>query len=172
MILLIFLIIVCGVVLFWFLGRKPVLFKNILLSNITKFLKILLFRGYDRGFLVISVQKDRKPKRFIQIAKYIEDKNKTGLRLAFPHAEWSQPYFNKLKDRLIKEKIKFEIETTESKEVPEFIVVDILQDLNFAIRLINLILTKVFNVSEIEPLELYMINISPDEEIIGNIHQK
>lgn len=164
MILLLFIIIILIVLYF---GKKPKIHRNVSHKDLKKFLEVLLYRGYENGFMVIQVPIDRKFKRFIQFSKYIEDNKNVGLEFHYPLSEWSKSYYKKLKDILIKNQIKFEIETTGDEKIPEFLVIDVKKNLDMADRISKLVFREIYEIGEEVMIELYYHNISPREEKIG-----
>jgi hypothetical protein len=163
MIYLIFLIIiVLALSLFWVYGKKPYMHKNIALDDLKSFLEVLLFRGYDGGFISICIP-DRE--EFLQFSKYIISENSIGLQLDFPLAKWSKHYYDSLKKLLIDQGIKFETQTTSKEEIPEFLVVDIKQDLDFAQVLIKQIIQSIYKLNNVK-VNLHFENVSPRNEKI------
>jgi hypothetical protein len=152
---------------FLYFGNKPKIHKNISQDDLVKYLEVLLFRGYNKGFIIIRLPKDKKFKRFLQFRKYIEDKKKVGLQFAYPLSSWSKPYYEKLKAILKERKIKFEIEKTECEEVPEFIIIDLKKDLAMAVLLSRLIINQLYGLKSNDCVELYFENVSEEEEKIG-----
>lgn len=168
MIFLIIIIFIIAVLFaFWYLDRKPLILRKISQNDLNVHLRNLLNRGYDRGFMIIQIPQDKKFKRFIQFTKYIDSKKNVGLQLDYPLADWSMPYYEKLKLVLEKNKIEYGIEKTEEEGVPEFLVIDIEKDLKKAGIITKLILQEVYGLSDNDLVELYMVNVSPKEEKIG-----
>jgi hypothetical protein len=153
-------------IIFYF-GNKPKIHKKISQEDLKKFLEVLLYRGYENGFMVIQVPTDRKFKRFIQFSKYIVDNRNVGLEFNYPLSEWSQPYYKKLKDILIENRIKFEIENTGHEKIPEFLVIDVKQNLDMANKISKLVFNDLYEIGKEGMIELYYHNISPREEKIG-----
>jgi hypothetical protein len=153
--------------LFLYFVRKPVINKRISHDNLKKYLEVLFYRGFDGGFMVIRIPKDKKFKRFLQFSKYIGSKKKIGLQFDYPLAEWSKPYYGKLKEIFEQEGIEFQIEKTDQKGVSEFIVVDVGKDLDKAEKISRLALTGVYNQSPDDFVELYFVNVSEEDERIG-----
>jgi hypothetical protein len=164
-----FTILISIIIFIWAIlhfGNKPKIHRKIPQNNLKKYLEVLLNRGYDRSFIIIQVPWDKKFKRFLQYTKYIGDNN-VGLEFDYPLAEWSKPYYDKLKSILQKSHIGFEIEKTDQKEVPEFLVIDIKKDLEMASKISILVLQDMYNLGPNDFVELYFYNISPREERIG-----
>lgn len=163
-------LVIIGYIL-WQYGKRPAKHKITALSELTKYFKALLYRGYNRGFLVI----ERPTKdRFIQFSKYITDEGKVGLQFDFPRAHWSTDYCERLKDVLKQRGYQYEVQKIGETGVPgsldlvsEFIEVDLRQDLKAATELARLALLDVLGIKPDEPLILYFVNISPKDERIG-----
>ena len=68
-------------------GSRPRRHKVIARGDFTKFLRALLHRGYDGGYLVVET---RKGGRFVQFRKYIRSRRNVGIRFDFPRAPWSE----------------------------------------------------------------------------------
>lgn len=152
---------------FWLIikfGMKPYVHKNVSQNDLKKYLKTLLYRGYDKGFMCIDL-----PGRkgiFLQLNKYIQE-NDTGIQLCFPLANWSKTYYNDIKKVLIKQSIPFSIEKKETDNVPVFLIVDFDKDLEMAYRVVKMILQEIFKIGENTLVNLYFENISPREEKVG-----
>jgi hypothetical protein len=149
--------------LFWAYGKRPYWHKNIALDDLKRFLELLLFRGYNGGFISICIP-DRE--EFLQLSKYITRDNSIGLQLDFPLAKWSKHYYDSFKELLIDQGIRFEIQATSDENIPEFIVVDMKQDLDFAQVLIKKIIQNIYKFNVVK-VDLHFQNVSPrDEKII------
>lgn len=154
-------------ILFWYFGKKPAIHKNISQEDLKKYFEVLLYRGYDRGYMIIQVSMDKRFKRFLQVSKYIGDKNKLGLQFDYPLANWSKPYYEKFKSILNKNRIKFEIEKTDQDKIPEFLVIDVEKDLDKAYKISKLALQELYSLSPDDLIKLYFINVSEEDEKIG-----
>ncbi|HSL82466.1 MAG TPA: hypothetical protein VLF66_06785 [Thermoanaerobaculia bacterium] len=130
------------VVLLLVLGGRPHRHKNVPLSELQKYLRVLLHRGCQGGFMQIHLP--GKKTEGLQFSKYILREGAVGLQLDFPLASWSKPYYPKLKHVLGQSGVPFSIQTTETPAVPEFLVVDAGDDLERAADLSRLLLSKVF----------------------------
>ena len=148
----------------WRRGKKPYKHRDISQDHLKQFLEVLLFRGYEGGFLCIEIPDDH---RFLQFSKYVAGKDSVGLQFDFPLAAWSRAYFEPLKRILNEERIKFEIQKTVRKAVPEFLLVDVEQDLELALRLAKLTLQSVYGLDESQHVDLYFENVNPRDEKIG-----
>ncbi len=154
-------------VLIWYFNRKPYVHKNISQSNLKRYLEVLLYRGYDRGFIIIQIPTDKKAKRFLQFAKYIDGEKDVGLRFDYPLIEWSIPYYRKLKEIFEREQIEFEILKTGENDISEFLFVDVKKDLDTAAKISILILQEIYKLKPNDFVELYFWNVSAQDEQIG-----
>jgi hypothetical protein len=149
-------------------GFRPKIHRNIPLKGLIEFLTILFHRGFNGGFMIVQVPYDSKKfKRFIQFSKYIGGKKKVGLQLDYPLAEWSKPYYEKLKSVLKRNDILFDIEKTDEEGVPEFLVIDFKKDLEKAENVASLIFQELYGFSPDYCVELYFVNVNPKDEKIG-----
>jgi hypothetical protein len=152
------------------IGQRPARHKVPASGDFTKFLRTILHRGYNGGFMMIETAK-KEP--FLQISKYIRSKGDVGLSLDFPQAPWSEVYFEKLKRELDKLAWLYEIEPTNptQTEVPNlvssFLTLDLEQDLQRANELVKLCLLKIFGLPEQELVTVFFINASLVDEKIG-----
>src|SRR5262245_58462306 len=120
----------------WLL-RRPVRYRRKVNDDLTKFFKALLFRGYDKGILIIEAP---NKKRFIQFRKYIIKKGNLGLEFGFPLAPWSEKYYEHLNKLLYDREIEYETRSTGDDIVTSFIIVDLKQDLDRAMELAKMVL--------------------------------
>jgi hypothetical protein len=142
----------------------PYKHRNLAQDELKEFLKVLLHRGYDRGFLCIKVP---RRKEFLQFSKYIGGTKAVGLQFDFPLAEWSKGYYGALGGILDREGIQYERQATGEEGVPEFTLVDFERDLATALKLAKLVLQEVFKLDENDPVDAYFHNVSPWDERIG-----
>jgi hypothetical protein len=152
---------------FVYFGKKPKIYKKISQKNLKYYLEILLNRGYDRGFIIIRISDDKKPKRIIQFSKYIGESKNVGMQFDFPLAQWSRPYYEKLKILLNENKIDFKIERISDEDVLEFIVIDFKRDLDEAFKLSILVLEELFNLDTNDFVDLWFEGVSEEENKIG-----
>jgi hypothetical protein len=148
----------------WYLGKKPYLHRNIRQQDLRRYLEVLLFRGYDRGFICIQIPHD---KRFLQFSKYIGANSLAGLQFDFPLAQWSTQFYEPLRKLLEEKGIPYEIKKTGQEKVREFLVVDAKQDLDLARELALLVLQGVYGLAEHACVQLYFSGVSPRDERIG-----
>lgn len=167
----IIILFVIGYFVLLYYGTRPYRHKVIARGDFTKFLRTLLHRGYDGGYLVVET---RKGERFVQFRKYIKSRSNVGLRFDFPRAPWSETYYEGLKELLDRHGYEFEIESAgarvidgEKNQVSEFVVVDLKKDFESASKLTSLILLELFKLSPEEVVTLYFVNISLLDEKIG-----
>lgn len=155
----------------WQYGKRPLRHRLTAGGDFSRFLQVLLYRGFDRGYLVIETRGGR---RFVQFSKYIRSRRNVGLRFDFPRAPWSEAYFETLRGLLEGHGFEYDVRRAEPAEaaaarppVSEFVVVDLKQDLEAAARLTRLALLEVFKLGPDEPITLFFVNVSPREERIG-----
>lgn len=148
----------------WHRGKTPYIHRAVHQQELRKFLEVLLYRGYDRGFICVQVPKDV---RFLQFSKYIMNGQRVGLQLDFPLAPWSKDYYELLRTLLREKRILCEVEKTGQDGVTEFLVVDVKQDLSLAFDLTQLILQNLYGLDEDVRVELYFSGVSPRDERIG-----
>jgi hypothetical protein len=146
------------------LARQPYYHRNITLEEIPVYVSALWKRGYDRGFLVIE---DMKSDKFVQFAKYIKEKGHIGIRLDFPRAPWSEPYYEKLRYFLRDHDIPFSTQSVETQPVTEFLHVDCGSDLQRACRIVEGIFRDVFDTSE-PVFKVWGHNISAEDKLIDS----
>lgn len=152
------------IILVWKRAKKPFIHKNISQQSLTKFFEALLFRGHNTGCLFIGIPNETK---FLQFSKYIDAQSSVGLRFDFPLADWSRNYYEPLKKALANGGFEFAIKPTGDDRIPEFIVVDLKQNLESALALTLLALRDIFRLNPNELVELYFENVSPKDEKIG-----
>ena len=164
-------LIALGVFLNWW-GKQPAKHRvNIAEGDFRNYVEALLYRGYDRGFMIVEAP-DRK--RFVQFTKYIGKKKQVGIQFDFPRAPWSAEYVEPLKDLLSKRNFEYEIqqvtpvpELRPQDQVSEFIVVDLKQDLEAAVELTRLVLLEIFRLNPRNNVTVWYCNISIHVEKIG-----
>lgn len=165
------ILITCVLVIRWW-GKQPAKHRvNVEQGDFRKYLDVLLRRGYDRGFVIIEAP-DRK--RFIQFSKYFKHKKQMGLQFDFPNAPWSTQYFEALKNLLNQRDYDYDIQPINpspkhklQNQVSEFIVVDLMQDLDSASELCKLVLRDVFNLEASETATIWFIGVSLHDETVS-----
>jgi hypothetical protein len=163
-------ILLLTVYLLWQYGKRPARHKVHAQGDFTKFLEALLYRGYDKGFLIIEAP---TKERFLQFRKYIKSKGHVGLQFDFPLAPWSTKYYERLKKLLDERGYEYEIDPTDTLDAPgsnlvtEFLFLDLKQNLESANELTRLCLLEVFKLKPEETVTLYFVGGSPLEEKIG-----
>ena len=153
-------------------GKQPAKHRlNVEQGDFRRYIEALLYRGYQRGFMIIEAR-DRK--RFIQFTKYIKKKKQVGLQFDFPRAPWSAEYFESLTELLNQRKFEYELQQVNPSpqhkledQVSEFIVVDLKQDLDAAVELTRLVLLEIFKLSPVDTVTLWYRHISLYDEKIG-----
>ena len=127
------------------------------LKSIYKPIDELLERGFDEGFLIITISYS---KMFLQLRKYILNKKNYGIELVFPKAPWSVDYFDKIEKLCINSKIPYSIRKEVGKYTLDFLYVNYGKDSKKAYENIKQILTAVFSVNDNTKLFLRMENAS------------
>jgi hypothetical protein len=157
--IIIAIILVILYILLGYFGHYPYRHRKISQNDLGRFINALLKRGDNGSFMKIQVQKDKKPKRIVQISLYGDKVKDQGMQLDFPLAEWSKPYYEKLKEVMTTNNIPFEIEKTDEVGVPEFLVIDIKKGLKRAEKITKLILQDVYELSPDDTVEIYLVNV-------------
>ena len=151
--LLIGAVVLIGLIGLNWLLRRPPRYRKIVDDDLSKFFKALLFDvKYPRGFLVIEAPNKN---RFIQFARYQKGR-KPGIQFDFPHAPWSENYYDKLTSILHDNEIDFETEETGEKVVVSFLTVDFKQDWTKAMELAKLVLLEVFGLRPNDRIKVYL----------------
>lgn len=153
-------------------GKRPLKYRlNVAQGDYRKYLEVLLYRGYDLGFMIIEAQ-DRE--RFIQFSKYIGREKNVGLQCDFPRAPWSERYYDSLKDLLKQRNYECEIQSVEpvpslrvEDQVDEFLMIDLNQDLDASVALVRLVLLEIFKLDPSDTVTLWFDNVSVRDEKIG-----
>jgi hypothetical protein len=167
--LLISLAVLIGLIIWLLLRRaKPTKYRIALSDvDVRKFLRVLLYRGYNGGFLIIEA---REGEPFIQFSKYIAN-DRVGIQFDFPQAPWSKDYFDPLKQALDRRFSKYKVSDVPgsdlSNPVTKFLEIDLGQDLEAAAELARLSLVDVFKVDPNENLTIYFDGVSPKDQKIG-----
>jgi hypothetical protein len=162
---------ICMLILSWW-GKQPAKHRiNVGEGNFRKYLEVLLKRGYDRGFMIMEAP-DRQ--RFIQFSKYFKDGEHFGLQFDFPNAPWSTEYFEALKSLLQQRDYDYDIQqidlrphTRPQKQVSEFIVVDLNQDLDRASDLCKSVLDDIFKLNATDTMTIWFMNVSIFDETVN-----
>jgi hypothetical protein len=166
-------LIICVLILRWW-GKQPAKHRiNVGDGDFRKYLKVLLKRGCDRGFMIIEAP---DPQRFIQFSKYFKDGGRFGLQFDFPNAPWSTEYFEGLKSLLQQRDYDYDIQqidprlhTKPQKQVSEFIVVDLNQDLDRASDLCKSVLDDIFKLNATDTMTIWFMNVSIFDETVTKI---
>jgi hypothetical protein len=133
------------------------------LETIEKPIKDLLKRGYDGGFLILSVSRS---KCFVQLRKYIKESGLYGIELCFPNANWSAQYFEALIDFCIREDIEYLIAKENTDGPLEFLYIDFNRDIQKAHRYIKKIFKEILGVDENVKLYSRLENASVEDKLI------
>lgn len=133
------------------------------IESISRAIRDLLKRGFDCGFLIISIS---GTKNFIQLRKYITSSGNFGIKLFFPNANWSADYYEKLKTKCINEKMKYSIVKKEQDNELEFIKVDFKKDSNNAHEFVKEVILEIFEVSDTVKLYVKLENATTEDILI------
>jgi hypothetical protein len=79
-----------GLAAFWYYGAKPARHRNLTRERLTTLVGTLLERGQNGSALFVE---ERRGSRFVQLTKYVGDRNHWGIQCDFPIAPWSEPYY-------------------------------------------------------------------------------
>lgn len=120
----------------------------------------LLRQGYDGGFLVINRY---RASPFVQLRKYIHGIGDYGIELAFPLADWAEPYRAKLEEILKELGLEYELQDNRGLL---FIYVDFERDVALAHSVVVAILTRVFSWSKDTRCFTLMENADPRDVLI------
>jgi hypothetical protein len=144
--------------------RRPPRYRRRVGDDLAEFFQALLFRGYDKSFLLIEAP---NKKRFIQFRKYIIKRENLGLEFGFPLAPWSQHYYREMEKLFYDRGIEYETRTTGENTVTAFLTVDLKQDVTKAMQLATLVLVEVFKLGANARIRVSVTNINPGLEKIG-----
>ena len=128
--------------------QKPRL-RTIRQDEVRACLELLLRRGYDAGFVALTLPGDE---RFVSVTKYYRSKEETGLELDFPLAAWSKPYYPEVRALLDRHGHPGEVVKTPDGPVEEYLRVDCGRDVDLATRLVQAILREVFRIPGDQPI--------------------
>lgn len=148
------------IVILWHYGKKPYKHLDISQNELEKYLKILLFRGYENGVMYIEVSNNIK----LKFSKYMYEKNLMGIQYSFPLEKWSKTYYDLLKKVLYDNNIKFKIDKNEDDDFFELLIVDLKQDIKWAQNVATVILQDVFALKNSDKVNLYFENVSARNE--------
>jgi hypothetical protein len=127
----------------------------------------MLYRGYNESFIII---KNNISKTFLQFRKIVDKNNDVFIELVFPKAKWSEKYYNKLHETLMKNNIEYSILPKEDAKSLEFTIINCEKDLDVCMNLISIIYQYIFEIKETNLLfDIKFLNVSPNDEKIGNI---
>lgn len=159
---------------------------NIAQGNWRRYIETLLFHGYDRAFMMVEAPSGKQPRRFGNLTVLFEAPAKTHfmqftkhitesgviLQLQFAHAPWSARYYQQLQGLLKQREYYFDIwpvrpEDKFAREIDEFIVVYLGQDVQRAVMLTKLILLDIFNLNPSDNASVWFGNIGSSKRKIG-----
>jgi hypothetical protein len=150
-----FLLVIIVLIVIFLLIKRGIKGPAHSIDTILKPIDELLERGFDDGFLIISIS---NTKHFLQLRKYIDNNDDFGLELVFPKAEWSIEYFSKLEKHCIDEGIPYSIRTEVRKHTLDFLYIIYGNDSKKSYEHIRAILITLFGVDEETVLYLRMEN--------------
>ena len=131
------------------------------IDGLIKPISALLKRGYDCGFLIISI--GYSGRRFLQLRKYIHGPGNYGIQLAFPNANWAQPYFESVhaicKTRHLKGVVA-------NDGTLDFLYVDFTRDAIEAYKCVKAILEQTFDVGKDTKLFVRLENAAVEDKLI------
>jgi hypothetical protein len=108
------------------------------------FLELVLKLGNETAFVAIT---HRPSERWIQFRKYIHAVGDYGLELAFPNAEWSRPYFQRLREQCEANRLPWRMVDETQGDTMTFLYVDCGRDAQASFDLGKSIFTQIFGVS-------------------------
>lgn len=124
------------------------------LDQLEESIRVLLNYGKSDGFLVV---KHVSSEKFVQFAKYIT-KEKEGIELSFPIADWSKDYKSEFLILLKSMSIEYKIVYGSNHAV--FYDVDLNKNISLAYELMFRIFTEVFKISKGDKFYEELNNIS------------
>lgn len=128
----------------------------------------LLKRGYEGGFLIITFSPSKK---CLWFQKYIRSKGDYGIEFAFPEADWSRPYFPKLKAYCIEQGMEFRIISVGAKghELTGSLYVDFGKDIDRANEFSVHVTNHILGIPEDEKYEPIYKGFSRKDVLVDNI---
>jgi len=123
----------------------------------------LLRQGYNGGYLLIKVARSNK---FLQLDKYIRAPGEYGIELAFPKAEWSLQYFERLLDFCRNHGIEFRISSSSPGDPMEFLCIDFGNDYVRANDIVRKILVSVLDTPKDHRVYFKLENASTEDRLI------
>jgi hypothetical protein len=116
-------------------------YRTVSADALAAYIRRLLSGGQAGAALVIT---DSATDRFVQLRKYVHSREHYGLSFDFPRAPWSEPYYRELQARLETDHREFVLQPTLDHPVEEFLQVDCGKDVEFADRLMRMVLFEIF----------------------------
>lgn len=157
-------ILIVGIIMYY-VGKLPKKHKNVTHDILYKYLEVLLYRGYDGGFIIIE---GKTKDVFLQFKKIILNKGNVILELGFPLAEWSNIYYKDFQKLLNEKGIKYDISPKNNENELEFTNVNCNMDIDFCKTLTKYIFIDVFKYNENElNYTIQLIDVSPEDIKIG-----
>lgn len=132
----------------------------------------LLRQGYHGGLLTISVDlvplRLTRPKKFLQLVKYIRGPGLYGIELAFPRARWSRDLYPLLRQLCDRERIAYRIAGTSPEDPLEFLFVDFGMNTNLAHSFVRKVLAEVFGIAANRKLYCLLQNATPEDRLVDS----
>jgi hypothetical protein len=149
-----------AVVRIWVAARRAFSqYRTVSPDTLAAHLGRLLRRGSNGAALIIT---DPATDRFVQLRKYVHSKDQYGLSFDFPRAPWSEPYYQELQGRLDTNHMGFVLQPTLNDPVKEFLQVDCGRDVDFADKLVRMVLFEIFKLPAERRLRV------SDEDTVSN----
>jgi len=136
------------VALFWWLGRRSVLYKDVPLAKLDEFFDTLMdcFPGS-----VLFIRPMNHP-GFIQFLRLNESEG-SSLHFGFPDAPWSRDYFEPLQHAVQRKGIRYKIVTTGEEDIRKFLVIEFSDDWDLALEIVRICMS-VLGVSDSERFQV------------------
>jgi hypothetical protein len=125
----------------------------------------LLKQGFNGGFLVITVDGSNK---FLQLDKYIRAPGDYGIELAFPKAEWSLQYYDRLLTFCESHAIPYRLSSSSPMDPLEFLFIDFGRDYVRANDIVKKILMTVLEVPKDNRVYFQLENASPEDRLVDS----
>ncbi len=117
----------------------------------------LLTRGFDGGFLIIDHAKSEK---FLQLSKYVVDSKKSGIELGFPKADWSEGFYDDLKEYCLSRNLDFREDIPQGENELFFININFNDDSDLAFRTVKEVLANILRVGLGETFYVRLVHAS------------
>jgi hypothetical protein len=134
-------------------------------SGVRRGLEMLLKRGYDGGFVVLT---EVGTDRFLQFRKYISAPGDFGIHMQFPRTTWSEQYYGDVLDLVQRRRLKCSRIPLTTPPTNEFLEVDFERNVDDAVGLACGIITEVFKSSSIR-VRLSAEDICPIDDVVDRV---